>query len=176
MIKLLRTIVPAVFAMVMMTGSASAVTSVVAGGSYDITSDTLFTGQVNSMGGSGSYSVNFTSPANPVFSTANAAITVGILGTFTNLTVAWYDAATNSLLNSTPILAGITTLNTIFQSNHDRLGQDLVFSWDNSSASTNNGPISFVFDVAPVPLPAGGLLLITALGGLALVRRRKAVA
>ena len=35
----------------------------------------------------------------------------------------------------------------------------------------NTNPIT---DVAPVPLPAGGLLLITALGGLAYTRRKRA--
>jgi hypothetical protein len=33
---------------------------------------------------------------------------------------------------------------------------------------------NFTYEVAAVPLPAGGVLLLTALGGLALARRRKA--
>lgn len=41
---------------------------------------------------------------------------------------------------------------------------------------TSNGQNSFEFALAPVPLPAGGLLLLGALGGLAALRRRKQAA
>lgn len=55
----------------------------------------------------------------------------------------------------------------------------LTINDDNGAATTfgtaafSSGSQAFEFALAPVPLPAGGLLLLTALGGLAVARRRK---
>ena len=67
------------------------------------------------------------------------------------------------------------TLNTLFSSASTSLSQTLVFSWAGSTAPSNGGVIGFDFDVSAVPLPAGGMLLLTALGGLVLMRRRQTV-
>lgn len=40
--------------------------------------------------------------------------------------------------------------------------------------ATNNNPSRLEVDFAPIPLPAGGVLLLTALAGVAALRRRKA--
>ena len=42
-----------------------------------------------------------------------------------------------------------------------------------TSVSFNSTNVAFEYALAPVPLPAGGVLLVTALGGLVLARRRK---
>ncbi|MBU3261826.1 VPLPA-CTERM sorting domain-containing protein [Roseovarius sp. PS-C2] len=170
MFKTLKLMVAALATAVLMTGAASALTVVSAGNSYDITSDNLFLGAATSNGGAGSYSVNFFSPIDPVLGKANASVTLKVLGTFSGLTMSWVDAATNTVLQSTAVLADVTTnLNTMFTA--PNLNQNLVFNWTDSAQG-----VTFDFDVAAVPLPAGGVLLLTALGGLGLARRRRKVA
>ncbi len=171
MLKTLKMTAAAAAAVMVMAGSASAVTVATAGNSYDITSDNLFVGAVASNGGAGTYSVNFTSPVDPLKGKSNASLTSGILNTFQGLTISWYDAATNSVLNTASVVAGITSLSTTFSGAN--LSQNLVFNWTDSKLTKNGLPIQFDFDVSAVPLPAGGLLLLTALGGLGMVRRRK---
>jgi hypothetical protein len=153
-------------------GKADALTSVVDDGTYDITSDTLFTGIVdNPMGGSGDYIVNFTSPIDPFEASAASSLTVDVLGTFTDLTMTWQKTGSGTPLASTSVGSGITSLETTFDaSNPD---QSLVFDWAGSAESQG-----FDFDVSPaaVPLPAGGWLLLTAFGGMAALRRRRKAA
>ena len=48
----------------------------------------------------------------------------------------------------------------------------LTLSFDNPTGTTDG---RFVFDIASVPLPAGLVLMLTGLGGLAVARRRKSV-
>lgn len=170
MFKTIRMTIAALAAAVLMTGSASALTSVTQGGSYDINSDNLFYGAAASNGGAGSYSVNFFSLVDPTRAQSNASVTLNILGTFSGLTMSWVQAGTNTVLNSTAILAGVTTLNTLFTA--PNLSQSLVFTWTDSQLSKSGRPVTFDFDVSSVPLPAGGILLLTALGGLGIARRR----
>ena len=57
---------------------------------------------------------------------------------------------------------------------------DITFGSDANGMFVNNRPgfgkVTATFTLAAVPVPAGGLLLIGALGGLAALRRRKAAA
>ncbi len=57
-------------------------------------------------------------------------------------------------------------------------GSTIFFDWSYGQAYAAGGAlpqINFSVVASPVPLPAGGLLLIAALGGLAALRRRKSV-
>ncbi|WP_170763226.1 VPLPA-CTERM sorting domain-containing protein [Ruegeria lacuscaerulensis] len=178
MFRTLKMMVAGLAAAVLMTGSASALTSVSAGGSYDVTSDNAFIGLVrvntaNGMNtGRGSYTVNFFSnTGSSLLGKSNASITNLVLSAFTGLTMSWVDTATNTVLRTTSVVSPDVSLNTIFGSVNP--SQNLVFNWQ--GVKNTGGVVGFDFDVAAVPLPAGGLLLLTALGGLALTRRRKAV-
>jgi len=153
-------------------GKADALTTLADDGSYDITSDTLFQGVVNSPSdGSGDYIVNFTSPADPFEASAAASLTVDVLGTFDDLTMTWENTSSGATLESTTLGDGITRLDTTFDASNPE--QSLVFDWTGSAEGAG-----FDFDVSPtaIPLPAGGWLLLTAFGGVAALHRRRKAA
>ena len=108
-----------------------------------------------------SYTVTFMSTGETE-ATASVSILAGMLSNFNNLMVSWVSPGGTVSKSLTSVVDSLTAT---FAANES---QDLVFSWD--SAAKGAG---FDFTVSAVPLPAGGLLLLTGLGGMALVRRRK---
>lgn len=58
----------------------------------------------------------------------------------------------------------------LFEAVVTEAGQLYLFNWD-SDANDNSGAITVA--ISAVPLPAGGLLLLGAMGGLAALRRRR---
>jgi hypothetical protein len=88
-----------------------------------------------------------------------------------------FDFLSFGILNSAP---AVTTA-TIFFESADLLGAsfragvgDSPFSVTNGDPSVSTADIGLVFApvVAPIPLPAAGLMLLAGLGGLAVLRRR----
>lgn len=137
--------------------------------------DTEFIGNVTSSGGAGMWQVEFSAGADPLFSTASATIGNIVAGTFTNLVMQWIAVSDGVVLASAPIVVPVTTLSTTFTDNgmmgRDDNPQYLKISWDDSLFGAG-----FDVEVSAVPLPAGGLLLLTALGGVAALRRRRKAA
>ena len=103
----------------------------------------------------------------------STTVTLNLLGEFTGFQMAWSD---DSILDagdqffaapSNVFGLGVSELATTFSS----VPKFLIVKYD-SVASGGNVDIR----VAAVPLPAGGLLLVGALGGLAALRRRRKAA
>ncbi len=113
------------------------------------------------------------------FSAALADLPLGLLasnltltgkGTLTGAFMSWFDGTTTQTVALSPVI-GIgygASLSTLLTST---ALSTLKFGWTGSSA----GRIQVSMQVAAVPLPAGGLLLVGALGGIAALRRRKSV-
>ncbi|RKF12391.1 VPLPA-CTERM sorting domain-containing protein [Roseovarius spongiae] len=102
----------------------------------------------------------------------NATVTLNLLGEFTNFEAVWsddnvIDAGDTALIVDPVGTLGVVDQNVLFTS----VPQWLLVSYDSVA---NDG----VFDlrVSAVPLPAGGLLLLTALGGVAALRRKRKAA
>ena len=102
----------------------------------------------------------------------NTAVTLNLLGEFANFEAVWsddnvIDAADTALIVNPVGGLGVTDQNVTFTT----VPQWLLVSYD--SVATGG-----VLDirVSAVPLPAGGLLLVTALGGVAALRRKRKAA
>jgi len=101
----------------------------------------------------------------------------GVNGTVVSPFMTWFDG-TNTItavfedivLQNTTIGVG-TVLQTLFDA-PDRLTQKLTVGW----SSFDGDSIQVSLQVAAVPLPAGGLLLLTALGGVVALRRKRKAA
>lgn len=103
----------------------------------------------------------------------NAAVTLNLLGEFSGFQMAW---STDNVLDAgdlffpapTDVLGlGVSRVTTTFAS----VPQYLIVKYDSVVTGGN-----IDIRVAAVPLPAGGLLLMGALGGLAALRRRRKAA
>lgn len=136
----------------------------------------LFNEDIVGSGGPGSRSFTFVAdavdaPLSVLAGAANLLLSPG--ATMTNATLSWFTGlGTNSISLTNFGFAMIGEITTLF-TDPDTLTQTLTLSWDAYDAK--QGAIQLSVAVQPVPLPAGGLLLLTAMGGIVLLRRRKSV-
>lgn len=158
----------AALALAVLPMGATAATFIQDGNAYGIHFGSEFFGDVTSTsGGAGSWTIEFNATASPIDTEASLSIGRIVANQFTDLRFSWLDSSLN-VLNSVlvPSAPGANLATRFTASNLD---QFLRIDWTNSTAGAG-------FDVevaADVPVPAAGLLLVTALGGFAIMRRRR---
>lgn len=75
--------------------------------------------------------------------------------------------------NTNPASAGINFFATFADTVNSRAGSVLYLFFDDDGANNDDNHDDLVIRISAVPVPAAGLLLVGALGGLAALRRRK---
>jgi hypothetical protein len=141
------------------------------GGSYDILAASYFYGiTFTGTDGAGSFEFEFT---NTSATSATVGVTIGTVLQFTasfsgGVIVEWLNGQSVAIPGGTP--AAIFNLSTV-------LGAGLSDTLRVTYGDPTGGGIADIdLSIAAVPLPAGGLLLLGALGGLVALRRRKTAA
>lgn len=146
----------------------SGANNVANGGSYDIQSGPYFWGATMTSGdGAGSVSFTFN---NPGTAGTTAGVTQGTVlqftGSFNGLTASWANGQSQSIAGN--VSQAFINISTLLASGASDV---LTISW----GAVTGAKADIDLAIAPVPLPAGFLLLGTALVGAgALSRRRKA--
>lgn len=162
------------------------------GGSWDLLAADAYEIEDSFNGATGTTDLDYTFTVDAADAPQpGVAVAVNLIfnGVVEGLTMNWatadmaYDSATDMFVGAATVLAsgpftftdlgaGATAatlvLNTLFE-DPDTLSQTLNFGFDSFSGTS----FSVSIDVAAVPVPAAGFLLIGALGALGVARRRK---
>lgn len=143
--------------------------------------DTTYTYEERITGSTGAVSRSITFVADaadaPLPLIASNLTLTGVSGTVVNPFMSWFDGTSTVTAVFDNITFGNTTIGvgavlaTLFEA-PNALSQTLSFGWE----SFTGDAIQVSLQVSPVPLPAGGLLLLTALGGVTVLRRRRKAA
>lgn len=156
--------------------------TIVDGGSYTVTGSDVYTGTMDLWLAGAPGEATDEGQVSATFTVLTSGSAVGELALtnygaslFTGLTASWLDS-TGAVLSSIGLGAGNNTLATTFGGGNP-LTQTLLLKWDTLLVPTSEQQSQLnpdvIFQVAPIPLPATGLLLVGALGATAMLRRRK---
>ena len=165
----------AIASTMLMVGAASASTVALNNGDIinPMAAGTTYTYEeiFTSAGGADTRSFQFAVASTPMTVSAINLTLTGKQNRFSNPFMSWYDAATNTTtfaafnyITGTGWSASLSQLFTSTALN------TLTIGW-----SGHKAPVQISLQIAAVPLPAGGLLLAGAIGGVAALRRRKSV-
>lgn len=149
---------------------------------YDITSGDVYNCDFNTFDASGSVQLDFVASSTPA---AGVAFNTNLSGgnSLDSATVAWWEASSDgtllSLIESVDanLNGGATSLATLFDGDAPDY-QSVVFTWAGFDSTGTGLPLDIQVQVVPsaVPVPAGILLMGTALAGFGVMRRRKKAA
>jgi len=164
--KILKPAIAAAFLAIAPMTASAAVVNMVPGGSYSLDVQDVYRFGTDAFFGAGddggaAFGFEFTAsnlPQPTVLTTS-----VNIVGDFTDLVIVW---STDMIIDGgdTAIaIAGFTTTNFT-------LPVSPMYLLTSYSSATNGGEIDY--RVSAVPVPAAGFLLLGALGGLGMLRRR----
>ncbi|MFN3937738.1 MAG: VPLPA-CTERM sorting domain-containing protein [Gemmobacter sp.] len=165
----------AVAAVSLAAGSASAVTldpasNIFDGGTYDIAAGPFYHGTTFS-GTDVAGSYEFTFENNSAVSKVLAVSIGTVIQGFVNLngvTAEWVNAGTSAFVPASSFATDMFKISSTIAAG----ASDILRITHGNPTGTGKANIDLVV-AAIIPLPAGGLLLLTALGGVALLRRRK---
>ncbi|WP_210528223.1 VPLPA-CTERM sorting domain-containing protein [Rubellimicrobium arenae] len=153
---------------------ASATTLVSPGGSYDLLSDDFFFDGVFEIGDAGdTYTFSFTNT-----SSGGAALSI-LGGTVQQLSAAFKGGVSFAFGTAAPVTVGQDVTTGFEEPLFVQAGQtvDLVLTFgeviDTGVRKGGVADIDFAVEAAVIPVPAAGLLLLSALGGMAALGRRK---
>ncbi len=150
--------------------SVTAASNLANGGTYDIANgpyfwDATFTG--NDGAGSVSFSFTNTTGSDAHIQIADGTVGQSNVGSFAGVTASWANGGSTTIAQSNTSVGGGFSISSFIA---DGASDVLTLSWGNVSGFKSN----IDFTVAAVPLPAGFLMLGTALFGAgALASRRK---
>jgi hypothetical protein len=180
MSNLSKLILGAAFAVASVTGASAATVHLTDGGVYnpfDTKAIYIYEEAFAGSGGAETRTFVFTvDAADAPLPVLASNVTLTTFATIVNPYMSWSDGINTiteflePIIFQSQVIGYGSLLKTVFSA-PDRLTQTLTIGW-----ASHSGPVQISLQVAAVPLPAGGLLLLGALGGLAFVRRRQTAA
>lgn len=168
--KILKPAIAAAFLAIAPMAASAAVVNMTPGGSYSLDVQNIYRFDTDAFYGAAddagaAFGFGFTASNLP--QPTELTTTINVIGDFTDLVIVWSVDAIIDIGDTAIALAGSTTTNFT-------LPVSPMYLLTSYSSASNGGNIDY--RISPVPLPAAGFLLLGALGGLGVLRRRRKAA